>query len=934
MHKEHDLNEVRKFMSQLARNMYISGHSSPITVQTMGKEAIAAVVKERKACYLLQIGSMFDHMLGYHNAPAYDDICDRARRRKEPAPPTKDAGGQRPVDLGDNYIIRITNGTIFLEIHERKKYEVLYLTPKDIKRICETLNGMAQTLLYPQFVRLSDPTYDNNRVINRVLAHIASSMMNAPDPNRVARFYDVGLHTLMASWSCDMNARPLQEMRKKYEDDKLQDVGSMDAYLSLFRGVDYQPALDAARVYKLLPCPDFDPYVDFAEQARKQGNKNTWFADTAADITEDGFEAWRHLQAVCQVLECEHALSNVKMDQDALIEEYGSEYTDRIAEAILERNPRGIPLEAAKYLDITGCLAIMDLDSIVPETLKDKSLCPKNLSGKPGDEIDASGTRWETNYLLEHCRTRYPLTADECLTLVATQPRSYYHKVFFKAENKKAHARNCYSAQSICRKALSKVELTVAEYLRHRRGNANGVPDYVVVNEVLSSIRGYEGRTMMVSFDISGWSPNMALQATQSSLRKWANMLADDRVVATHRVLLDGIAVWNHGFLKQSYALAGTDIEGYYGRLNTDYHIDVMTYALHIMKKRMANHEDTEIEMWSGYSATLQVMIDDGLLILRWGQDKPPVSQMPDKVQQYISDTIEEVYRACSLKLSWDKTLISSRCCTFLNEFYVDGRHIGNGLRSYVRIRPDRGAVPEDHHEKCHRYVAMAQGALKSGAPMVACILAIGMQLGMELGRTKGMPKLWAVRCADMLMLPTCFGGAAMPSITVLGASAGGDALETSVGNCLRIAQQDAMFNGKCSIAFSAEAVDATPLQVLRNPEGVHTTCKTITCGMLRAMIGKKLLKIMQNVELRELLKVDLNAEAEFILQSLDDLVATEAIERAYSCSRVHLIDRLLDKFKQANSLAGIMSRKQIRSIDRANQRVFAEAYEEYCRYT
>jgi hypothetical protein len=815
---------------------------------------------------------------------------------------------------------------------KKKNWELLYLTPKDIKRTCETLNGMAQTLIYPRLVTMYDPAYDRGKIIQRVLDHIINSMSECPEANQVARFYDVGLHTLIATWGKDMDTRPLAKMKSKYVEERLHVVGSMDEYLRILRTSDKQTALDAARVYKLLPCPDFDPYIDFAAQAIKQANKNPWFKDCADDVSEEEFEQWRNLQACRMAVSSRDAIGAVRIDIDAATEALGSKIVIDTADAILAHDDRSLPLSMSPYMDPTGLLPMVELDAIVPDTLKDKSLCPANVQGNAGDEIDASGDRWSSNYLLEHIRTSRPKTADECLSIVAMLVVLYYHKVFFKPETKKAHARNCYSAQSVCRKALSKVELSVAEYLRLRRGNANGIPDFEVTNDVLEAIQGRDGRYLAISFDISGWSPNMAQQATRSSLRKWAKLFGDSRVEAAHKVLTNGVAVWNHGFIKQSYALNGTDLEGYFGRLNTDYHIDVMTYALHVLSRRMRSHADPMVVQWSGFSANLQVMIDDGLLILTWDPPVPLVEAMPPVVFDMISNTIEEVYGYCSLKLSWDKTIMSGSCMTFLNEVYFNGAHIGNGLRSYIRIRPDRDAIPGDYHERAHRYTAMAQGALKAGAPMIAVVIAMSLQLGMEFDKTKKLQRGWGAPLGSMLFLPTAYGGANMPSITLIGASAGGDAFAVSMGNCLRIAAADAYFKGRLARQLRHAPLSATPLQTLRDATSIHTTAPRITSSALRQAIATQLPKITKNVEIRALLRLDLHLEAVTILGTLGTMATSEAISRAYSGSRVHVVDRLLDKFKKANSLAGVLPKKKLRQIEQASVRAMALALDEYMR--
>lgn len=935
---EIDFKEVSKFMGMVCRNAYTAGHSAQHTSNQVSKLAHSLLRKHDLAAYLFQAARVLDHTLSFSNAPGYVDICELAARRKQPAPYTHLADEARGLHLGARHLVRIVNGTILIEVYEdkltfkQKAWHLLYLTPKDIKRTCETLNGIAQTLIYPRLVTMYEPEYDRGKVIQRVLDHIIASMADCPDAGQVARFYDVGLHTLVATWGKDMDQRPLLKMKAKFQEENLSVVGDMNEYLRILRTSDKQTALDAARVYKLLPCPDFDPYVDFATQAGKQANKNKWFHNCAEDVSEEEFENWRNLQACRLAVSSRDAVGAVSIDIDAAIEAVGSKMVMDTADAILAHDDRSLPLAMAPYMDFTGLLPMVELDAIVPDTLKDKSLCPANVQGMAGDEIDASGDRWSSNYLLEHIRTSRPATADECLTRVARTTVPYYHKVFFKPETKKAHARNCYSAQSVCRKALSKVELSVAEYLRLRRGNANGIPDYEVTNDVLEAIQGRDGRYLAISFDISGWSPNMALQATRSSLRKWARLFGDDRVADAHKVLTNGIAVWNHGFIKQSYALNGTDLEGYFGRLNTDYHIDVMTYALHVLSRRMRASEDPVINEWSSFSANLQVMIDDGLLILTWDPPVPLVEAMPARVFDMISNTIEEVYGYCSLKLSWDKTIISGVCMTFLNEVYFNGEHIGNGLRSYIRIRPDRDAIPGDYHERVHRYTAMAQGALKAGAPMIAVVIAMSLQLGMEFDKTKKLPKGWGSPLGSMLFLPTAYSGANMPSITLLGASAGGDSFAVSIGNCQRIAAADAYFKGRLVRQLRHSPVPATPLQTLRDATSVHTTAPRITSSALRQAIATQLPRITKNVEIRALLRLDLHLEAVTILGTLGAMATPEAAHRAYSGSRVHLVDRLLDKFKKANSLAGVLPKKKLRQIEQAAVRSLALSLDEYMR--
>jgi len=912
---EIDMSAVKTFTSRLVRNALTAGHWSPNGIAATIKNTESVFDKKSHMLHLLQSAATFDHLLSFANLAEYQDASSKAARDALPMPSTADAKFANKLNFGKPWTARIVNGVIFLEKNSAKNPTVYVLIPKDIHRLTDLLNAMAQTHLYASIETMGECLLDPAGHMVRMLTKILDAMINAPNPNKVARYFDVLLHSMLASWATDKTTVCVKAMRAKYVKENLHEVRDINADLAWLSCMPKRLALEVSKVYKMLPCPDFDSYAGFAVQCAKQTNKNPWFENPGAGISEADFETWRRYQALLAhgSVPKQVRLSRPLYDNVGAATEFGQETVDRVEQHLVAEAYPSINANQMTWMKMDGLYSMVKFDAVVPECLKDKSLCPSNISPDTMDDIRREVQRWETNYLLTHLKQPRPLTSEQAMTVIHEVVRKYFHMVFFKAETKKDDPRNCYSGQDVARKALSQLEASVFEILKNRRGNANGVADYEVYNSVAYALQGSKDNVLSISFDIAGFSPNLNTAATLSSLRKWSELFADERVSSLHRIFTNGVAVWNHGPIMQTHALQGTDLEGYLGRINTDFHIDVMSYALKILSSRMKSHHSSTIKRWAEFAPHLFVMIDDGLLILQFSAVLGPVSNMPSEVVDYILKVIEEVYAACSMKLSWDKTLVSARVMTFLNEVWVDGNHIANGLRAFLRIRPDRDQIPLDFEGSANRFVAMAQGAIKSGASLVSCLVACAYQLALQLTRVKSMPKEWPKVLADVFMLPTPMGGCAFPSATQLGAAVAGDTDAMACGNIIRIAATIPDFAPLLVKTLDLKAAPNPAITTLRNPSSYNLEAPRLRSTVLPNAITKAMSQFTRNFAIRQLLNLDLNPLAESALQQLGSYATPEAVTRLYKGTPIATVDRLLDKFKRASSVLTIVPRRFMR---------------------
>jgi aspartate oxidase len=124
-----------------------------------------------------------------------------------------------------------------------------------------------------------------------------------------------------------------------------------------------------------------------------------------------------------------------------------------------------------------------------------------------------------------------------------------------------------------------------------------------------------------------------------------------------------------------------------------------------------------------------------------------------------VFSTIELVYAALGLRISYDKTYISKMGATFLNEVFIMGKRVVSGLKAYIKIGLDKKLAAPTVTDLQAAVFATATGATKSGTEVAIAYKAYCFLAALEFIRLIPDSSIGSKKYALMFILPTVLGG-------------------------------------------------------------------------------------------------------------------------------------------------------------------------------
>ncbi|GBG68844.1 hypothetical protein CBR_g3538 [Chara braunii] len=628
-------------------------------------------------------------------------------------------------------------------------------------------------------------------------------------PGDIGRAFHMAYFIYLAERASDVDDFLLALLEKKYSDH-----GAFHEIVHWRRIIEtigwtwdlaFKEQLEVLQQYKLFPADDLDSYT----QADRQKALYQEYAEMHVDaIINSGhfknillYHRWMMMIAFFE----RHGFC-----PGELIE--GSEKQDW-TEGYPYVDPRRVPFHEVGVVNFSGHFVFNSRRKDCLDFVEDKDICPPVVDGFPNAPALAKRRSRDRSQLMDVLsRESLPDLSD-----LAANPYWFHYNV--KADDK-PDGRWFFEAGTDVSLLLSEYEDSNLEYAKFFPGatvglTANDLKKWVDAASAPMPRTGLF-KPLYVSFDIEKFSPAFHLSVSKAIDEQWAEAYGMPHLMHCSKVLTEGKIHYIKGNFHHTVDKVGIDFEGFFGRRNTMYHCAVMGYTIDTL------HKDGLIDRES--DAHFAALIDEGLLRLL-----VPENATPTYVAR-LRNRIEEIYRAGSMQLRWDRTFISGELCMFRNEVRLFGHSVTPGLKAALRIsnRSGPGDICPSIASDLELVASTARGAFTAGATLSAVYALYAMNCALVIRRWRELERSVETQSVLNAFLPFHFGGLSLSGLLGLSASVVHNDLQESL-RVLRVAgtrypELHELIDKLIQVPVMETGEDVR----FSNPHGVRAQCRTI----------------------------------------------------------------------------------------------------------
>lgn len=798
--------------------------------------------------------------------------------------------------------------TVILEYtsNRESECETYVLEPRTLRRVAQTLRSLAKLNFY--FSAKSN--LEHNSMIYTTYKKLEAMLINSAQTKRVneiARAWDVIFYIMLAGYARDVWDVSYNEQLKKYDENRFSQIIRYSDPINLVSSYSLAEKMEFLKIYKILPCPDFDPFTGFLKMKEFHENPHPYglvsdkFRDLNVPYSLDDFHNFQKLQ-FCRRYFRRHKMFPGTLNQDGL--NYVRENYNSTLATYPNLNYELLKLADCVYIDFKSSLIWDELDNNNAEEYSDKGCAPPDYDlSKVRDSYDFQKLPdGQKNYLLWFLECEKIPDNHFIRNQFATNNYLKQQTAHFKPENKKPDPRNFYSATPYMRRIETEWERNISPYAAsdvHCLIGKNTEEKQSIMKHVLGTTeekRRY--RIIHISFDIEKWSPRFNPQAKEDSYRLWIESFNAGNVDASKNLSIKPDLHFIHEGIHQNYKPECVDLEGQAGKTNTLFHIDIMAYAVRMLRQ-MHLYER---------SGRLTVHIDDGLLSLIFDKDTTNES-----IRQAIR-VIDATYDYLGFTISWDKTFVSEHVCQYLNEVYYKGVMIQSGMKAFLKLQTTKFADEPSVLGKVKALTAMAAGCVKAGVnPLIAKYelyreIAILYQ---KSNRRKGYygfmsPEEFAL----FVHTPISHGGIGIPTVESLTIAPTPYPLAKFTGLAQYLIRTQPRLKNVVAAILTQAIRPQKAVETLRDPLSIKISGRTLTeLKHLKYVLDVVRLRA-KNLALTTILATDAEVEANAILDSLVDEAEIAEINIAYKLSSTKKQDSFLASFKRSTTLIRLATLK------------------------
>jgi len=809
------------------------------------------------------------------------------------------------VNIGPNSLtIRITKFSNGYIIWNRFTHEGAVLFWKDHERLLTMINGKLKLDTYfktydTRNSGLTKRMVENWNLIHDTLLHSIDVAVRTVDRcNHICKAFDTMQFTYYSIIASDISNKSYETQSKKWALNGFEEFWDVNSLLEklMAKTPGVTQMLELMKTYKMLPCPDFCHFSGIPNLARQNYQHRTVNLDSkhtlsnGLELTISSEEFWLYQKrAQMKTFHARHG----RLPGNLIVNDDTPEHL--VAYPLMSADQ--ISLSDMNFIDFEGAFMWHSFNGIEHELVKDKTITASS-------EV-AEGTYMkdgiESNQVLKYLFDPQFQNQDEV-------NRRYYNdqenwnkkiKIAWKAEAKKPDSRLFQMKTDEDRRVLSEFEKNLFEYIKHRVGVSIGGSDMDLHKKMASMNDMNEPLhdLVHVSFDLAAWSPEQPPEFKELGLRKWAYCFGKPEIMKQMKIFNDREIFADKLGHTDSFKGIGVDVQGFHGKMNTDLHVDMMSYC--VFKARQLGVTDVPAEFLG--------FIDDGLLKMLLS-----IAQFDTRVA-ILCEIIELVYRAFGQEISWDKTYISQIFQMYLNEVLVDGYRVTPGAKSFLCIGEVQDVPIPNLMDELMGHAASVRGAIKAGANHNAAYAAYVEEYFFSILAWSGYKaKNWtdlALRC----FLPFNLSGFALNSIFSLSTNATFDSFEQSLANCRMIAKSAPVFTNWFKSRINVIPEEVEPHVILKNPRTMHFGLKCLNNTKFTNTVRSIVMTKSVNTYIRDIsrqVNLDVTATLDEIVGNSDTLNAT-ILELLWQIDPRSTIETLLGKLNNSETAAKVIGKRK-----------------------
>lgn len=775
------------------------------------------------------------------------------------------------------------------------------LTRRDLERLEVILRGHGLQAFYFANYHQTDHTTvqrlhkDHYQI--RALLRKTMLYSNSRDCNHIGRAYEIAFNYVLAHFAADVNRNSINLQSEKFAKEKYNRFFNLDQFASICLQWEIKEALELASIYRVLPQPDYDHYSMLSKQMELYNNKHEQIPSTEPNENIEGiFKYYKYL--LIRAYHKKHGICPGVVNTPTL---------NHWSFAYPNCDPKYVDYEEIDLIDMNGCFEYVEHTNDIYEFVKDSSICPDGIERIYNQTILNRTEKHEKNMLLNTLEKEYDLRNIEDI--------DFCLKLDDKAESKKPNGRMFFEARTLPRILLSEYEANLAEYVRYapaciagktKREYLHGVQD-ASAKRLFYDEYGDNVKPLFVSFDLDKWSPKMPISIHNKLDEINEQLFNSKRIGLCNRI-------WNEGrlyYVKHKYLYSTdkipSDFEGFAARKSTLFHAAVMGYAVSRLRRDGVFY----------HGAKFMTLIDDGLLRVLIKE-----TEFENKSKEVFA-YLERIYNMIGIRISWDKTFVSSNLTIFLHEIRYCGRIIPIGCKALAKLQHRGKAASPSILDDLDIIETSVRAIITSGAPPLTAY-SIYVYYVLIIIRRYYKPHLFPVIQDNFVLFgfsPHEFGGLAIRSLMTLCGSLEFDEFEAQMGvlkyTALRWPQTTAIID---KIINQPIAQERTSINLegkiqwrIRNPIFSRYRLRSVVERKFFGLIRNSSVKFLK--DLSELGTIaDLNLEDEVFVQLPSEirfLVLSSTIEYA--------IRKMVNKFLRSTTVTSFLTFRTIKRIGAAN---------------
>jgi hypothetical protein len=363
-------------------------------------------------------------------------------------------------------------------------------------------------------------------------------------------------------------------------------------------------------------------------------------------------------------------------------------------------------------------------------------------------------------------------------------------------------------------------------------------------------------------------------------------------------------------FLKHNvhheYVNPGQDLEGYDAKTNTAMHIEVMSYAISVCRKKGLLQK----------GAKLLALIDDGGMSLEFDR-KATDEQIWTCIEQ-----IEEVYNMVGLAISWDKTFVSEHLFQYLNEVYYKGFKVTPGLKAFLRLGKLNDVPGRTIMDDLDAISGEAQGAIKAGSAYRTTYASYIMEVFKTMKRWSGYKGVFddtQVLCA---IFPVALGGLSVRSILQIATNESFNPLSASIGNLKAFCHYYQDNAPLVNSLLNTKMRQQSPQAFLRAPQSVRTEGQSLNTQRFAIKMKEWIVNNARNPYITTVLAAsDTDTSANLACRMLEMKTISGVSVKTYAeLQPDEAVNKLVTKLQRSSTAAELLGHRDCIRIALANK--------------